>query len=67
MCEERYAMVRYFHGRSDQLSSCESAKKLSTLQATKILAESERHERWKEEKDGWIVKAAQSGNFFYTA
>jgi N-acetylglucosamine-6-phosphate deacetylase len=42
-------------------------KILSTSQATKFLAESERHVWWKEEKDGWIVKAAQSGNFFYTA
>ena len=42
-------------------------KLLSTSQATKFLAESERHVWWKEEKDGWIVKAAQSGKFLYTA
>jgi N-acetylglucosamine-6-phosphate deacetylase len=42
-------------------------KILSTSQATKFLAESERHVWWKEEKDGWIVKAAQSGKFLYTA
>jgi N-acetylglucosamine-6-phosphate deacetylase len=42
-------------------------KILSKSQATKFLAENERHVWWKEEKDGWIVKAAQSGKFLYTA
>jgi len=42
-------------------------KILSTSQAAKFLAESERHVWWKEEKDGWIVKAVQSGKYFYTA
>ena len=42
-------------------------KILSTSPATKFLAESERHVWWKEEKDGWIVKAAQTGKFLYIA
>jgi len=32
-----------------------------------LLAKSERNVWWKEEKEGWKVKAAQSGKFLYNA
>ena len=42
-------------------------KIISSSKANTLLANSKRNVWWKEEKDGWKVKAAQSGNFLYTA
>jgi len=41
-------------------------KLFPTSKANSLLTEGERTVWWKEEKDGWTVKAAQSGKFLYT-
>ena len=40
---------------------------LGSSKANTLLANSKRNVWWKEEKDGWKVKAAQSGKFLYIA
>ena len=42
-------------------------KILSASKTNPLLARSERNVWWKEEKEGWKVKAAQSGKFLYNA
>ena len=42
-------------------------KLLLASKAKTLFAESEQAVWWKEEKDGWKVKAAQSGKFLFTA
>ena len=42
-------------------------KIIGASKAKTLLTESERNVWWKEEKDGWKVKAAQSGKFLYIA
>ena len=42
-------------------------KILSASKTNPLLAKSERNVWWKEEKEGWKVKAAQSGKFLYNA
>ena len=42
-------------------------KLLSATKANSLITEGERTVWWKEEKDGWKVKAAQSGKFLYSA
>ena len=41
-------------------------KLFPTSKANSLLTEGERTVWWKEEKDGWTVKVAQSGKFLYT-
>ena len=40
---------------------------INESKANTLLANSKRNVWWKEEKDGWKVKAAQSGKFLYIA
>lgn len=42
-------------------------KIISSAKAKTVLAENEQNVWWKDEKDGWEVKAAQIGKFLYTA
>ncbi|HIC74324.1 MAG TPA: hypothetical protein EYO92_04450 [Candidatus Marinimicrobia bacterium] len=42
-------------------------KILSASKTNPLLAKSERNVWWKEEKEGWKVKAARSGKFLYNA
>ena len=63
-------VMRWYDVSLDEAVSWASENPLklfSTSKANSLITEGERTVWWKEEKDGWTVKAAQSGKFLYTA
>ena len=63
-------VMRWYDVSLDEAVSWASENPLKlfpTSKANSLLTEGERTVWWKEEKDGWTVKAAQSGKFLYTA
>ena len=63
-------VMRWYDVSLDEAVSWASENPLKLFprsKANSLLTEGERTVWWKEEKDGWTVKAAQSGKFLYTA
>ena len=62
-------VMQWYDISLDEAVSWASENPLKLLSATKansLITEGERTVWWKEEKDGWKVKAAQSGKFLFT-